>query len=73
MTTIHCKFCGGVIHAPTNIEYRPPRASAQVALTTPEPCTCERPIVYEHAPVEPPEDEPAAEHPSARVPATRSA
>ena len=58
-TTLHCCFCGGVIADRTKIEYRAPRASAQIALTTLEPCACERPIVYEHAPVEPSEDEPA--------------
>lgn len=57
MHTIHCNFCGGVITDPEMIEYRPPRASAQVALTTAEPCTCDRPIVYEHPPVDPGEDE----------------
>ncbi len=57
MSTIHCNFCGGLITDPTKIEYRPPRASAQVALTTLEPCTCERPIVYEHPPVDPGEEE----------------
>jgi hypothetical protein len=60
MTTIHCNVCGGVIQDPTKIEYRPPRVSAQVALTTLEPCTCDRPIVYEHSPIEPAPDEPAA-------------
>jgi hypothetical protein len=60
MTTIHCNFCGGVISDPTKIEYRPPRVSAQVAFTTSEQCTCERPVVYEHPPIEPTEDEPAA-------------
>lgn len=60
MTAIHCHLCGGIIADATKIEYRPPRASAQVAPTNLEPCTCDRPIVYEHAPVEPTEDEPAA-------------
>ena len=60
MTTIHCNFCCGIISDPTKIEYRPPRVSAQVAVATPQPCTCERPIVYEHSPIEPSEDEPAA-------------
>jgi hypothetical protein len=58
MSTIHCSFCGGVVTDPKKIEYRPPRMSAQVALATSEPCTCERAIVYEHLPIEPDEDEP---------------
>ncbi len=57
MTAIHCHFCGGVIHDPATIEYRPPRASAQVALPHAGPCTCSPPIVYEHPPVDPGEDE----------------
>lgn len=60
MTTIHCHFCGGVIRDPATIEYRPPRASAQLAPTSLEFCTCTPPIVYEHPPVDPGEDEPAA-------------
>jgi hypothetical protein len=57
-TAIHCNFCGGVIRDPATIEYRPPRASAQIALTNLELCTCSPPIVYEHLPIEPTEDEP---------------
>ena len=52
-TAIHCHSCGGVIGDLATIEYRPPRASAQVALTSLELCTCKPPIVYEHSPLEP--------------------
>ncbi len=38
-TAIHCHLCGGVIHDPATIEYHPPRASAQLALTRADPCT----------------------------------
>src|SRR5689334_5667555 len=37
-TPTHCNFCGGVITDPTKIEYRPPSASVQIALSTPELC-----------------------------------
>ena len=57
--TIHCHFCGGVVHDPATIQYRPPRASAQFALTNPGACTCTPPIVYEDLPlVDPPADDP---------------
>jgi hypothetical protein len=42
MTAIHCHFCGGVISDPATIEYRPPRASAQLALSQPDLCTALR-------------------------------
>lgn len=58
MSSIHCHSCGGVISDPATIEYRPPRASAQLALSQPDLCTCTPPIVYEDPPViEPPKDE----------------
>lgn len=61
MTEIHCAFCGGVVKNVAAIEHRPPRASAQLALTSPELCACERPIVYDDPPViEPPADEAAS-------------
>lgn len=57
--TIHCHFCGGVVRDPATIQYRPPRASAQFALTQPGPCTCTPPIVYEDSPLDdPPADDP---------------
>lgn len=58
VTEIHCHLCGGVIHDPTTIEHRPPRASAQLALTHPGPCTCTPPVHYDDPPVleAPPED-----------------
>jgi len=60
MTQMHCAFCGGVIRNVAAIEHRPPRFSAQLALTTPEPCACERPIVYDDPPmIEPPADDAA--------------
>ncbi len=55
-TAIHCHFCGGVISDPRVVEYRPPRASVQVALPNSNRCTCSPPIVYEHSPLEPDED-----------------
>ena len=58
MHTIHCHFCGGVVPAGAKIEYRPPRSSAQVALTQAGACTCTPPIVYEDLPLDhPPADE----------------
>jgi hypothetical protein len=51
MTVIHCHFCGGVIDSPEGIEYRPPRASAQIALPHGEPCECTVPVVYEDPPL----------------------
>ena len=60
--TIHCHFCGGVIRDPATIQYRPPRASAQFALSQPGPCTCTPPIVYEDSPLaDPPLDDPLKE------------
>ncbi|HEX9283463.1 MAG TPA: hypothetical protein VF882_06720 [Gemmatimonadales bacterium] len=56
-TAIHCHLCGGVIHDPATIEYHPPRASAQLALTRADPCTCTPPVVYEHSPLDPDEGE----------------
>ncbi len=56
-TSTHCNFCGGVITDPTKIEFRPPSASVQIAPSTPERCVCQRPIVYEHSPIEPPPPE----------------
>jgi hypothetical protein len=49
--TIHCHYCGGFVHNPATIEYRPPRASAQFALPHNERCTCTPPIVYEELPL----------------------
>lgn len=51
MTTVHCHFCGGVISDAAAIEYRPPRASAQVALPHDGVCDCTPPVVYEDPPV----------------------
>ena len=60
--TIHCHFCGGVVHDAATIQYRPPRASAQFALTHPGACTCTPPIVYEDLPlIDPPADDPTPE------------
>lgn len=60
--TIHCHFCGGVIRDPATIQYRPPRASVQFALSQPGPCTCTPPIVYEDSPLaDPPLDDPLKE------------
>ncbi len=59
-TAIHCHFCGGLVRDPATIEYRPPRASAQVALPTSELCSCTPPIVYEDPPcIESPGEAPA--------------
>jgi hypothetical protein len=56
--TIHCHFCGGVVPVGAKIEYRPPRSSAQVALTQGGACTCTPPIVYEDSPLDaPPADD----------------
>jgi hypothetical protein len=56
--TIHCHFCGGVVPARAKIEYRPPRSSAQVALSHMGTCTCTPPIVYEDSPLDaPPADD----------------
>lgn len=58
MQTIHCHFCGGVVRDPATIQYQPPRASAQFALTQNSLCTCTPPIVYEDSPLDhPPADE----------------
>ena len=58
MHTIHCHFCGGVVPARAKIEYRPPRSSAQVALSHMGTCTCTPPIVYEDSPLDdPPADD----------------
>ncbi|HXM38123.1 MAG TPA: hypothetical protein VN908_05615 [Gemmatimonadales bacterium] len=59
VSTIHCHFCGGFIHNPATIEFRPPRASAQFALPHEGRCTCTPPIVYEDPPLfdSPPDDE----------------
>jgi len=58
--TIHCHFCGGVVRDPATIQYRPPRASAQFALTQNALCTCTPPIVYEDSPLDhPPADDAA--------------
>ncbi len=55
MGPVHCHFCGGIIADPAGIEYRPPRASAQLAMPHEGPCDCSPPIVYEDPPViEPP-------------------
>ena len=50
MTTVYCHLCGGVILRPATIEYRPPRASAQLAAPHESPCRCAPPIVYEEPP-----------------------
>lgn len=52
MHTIHCHFCGGVVRDRATIEYRPPRSSAQVALSHMGACTCTPPIVYEDSPLD---------------------
>jgi len=59
MTEMHCHFCGGVIPKGAKVQYLPPRVSAQVAPTGPDPCTCSTPIVYEHSPLDPDEGETA--------------
>jgi len=51
MSQIHCHFCGGVIQDAAEIEYRPPRASAQFAVPQTAPCGCVTPVVYEHPPM----------------------
>jgi hypothetical protein len=57
--TIHCHFCGGVVREPATIQFRPPRASAQLALSQSGLCTCTPPIVYEDSPLDdPPVDDP---------------
>ncbi len=57
-TAIHCHLCGGMVADQAKIEYRPPRASAQLALAHPGMCICSPPVVYEHPPFEPEEDVP---------------
>ncbi|MGH7699731.1 MAG: hypothetical protein ACREMJ_04315 [Gemmatimonadales bacterium] len=41
------------------IEYLPPDAAAQIALSHPGPCTCTRPIVHEDPPIIDPPADPA--------------
>ena len=62
MHTIHCHFCGGVVRDRKTIEYRPPRSSAQIALSQMGTCTCTPPIVYEDSPLDDPpvDDEPVS-------------
>ena len=50
VTTVHCHLCGGVIFRPATIQYRPPRASAQLAVSHDAPCRCSPPVVYEELP-----------------------
>jgi len=57
-TAIHCHQCGGMIADQAKVEYRAPRASAQLAVPHPGLCTCTPPVVYEHPPFEPEEDVP---------------
>jgi hypothetical protein len=52
MQTINCAFCGGVVRDHATIEYRPPRSSAQVALSHMGACACTPPIVYEDSPLD---------------------
>jgi hypothetical protein len=51
MTTIHCHLCGGVVSDWARIAYRPPRASAQIAMPHGGLCECARPAVHEDPPV----------------------
>ncbi len=51
MTHLHCHACGGLIQEAADIDYRAPRASAQFAMPHGEPCSCSRPVVYEHPPM----------------------
>jgi len=51
MNQTHCHSCGGIVTDLSRIEYRPPRASAQMATPHGGACECRRSVVYEDPPI----------------------
>ncbi len=54
MGAVHCHFCGGIVGDLARIEYRPPRASAQLAMPHEGPCGCSPPFTRIPPGIEPP-------------------